>query len=112
MADKETSGGKVTFVLTGPREGQTVLLGNMYQFVDGKLEASESEKEYLKKHLCVGYACNIVGEAPMWETDDKGASVKVGAVKMPKKETTTVKSAPVASTEGPTPPKQEGKKAD
>lgn len=111
MAEKETSGGKVTFVLTGPREGFTGVLGGMYQFVDGKLEAPESEKEYLKKHLCVGYACNIVGEAPMWETNDKGGSVKVGAVKMPKKETTTVKSAPVASTNAPA-PKQETKKAD
>jgi len=102
MAEKDEA--KVTFVLTGPREGQTVTLGNRYSFYEGKLMAPASRKEGLKKILCNYYACNIAGEAPMWETKD-GGSVKVRAVEVPKKETTTVKEEPRTSTVAPSPKK-------
>ena len=95
MSEQE---GTVTFVLTGPREGYTGFLSNgRYGFKDGELTVPQSMKEGLKTILCNAYACNIKGEAPIWESKD-GASVKVGEVEKPKAEVTTVKADPVHTT--------------
>jgi hypothetical protein len=91
---------KVTFVLTGPREGFTGVLGKRYGFRDGKLTVDHIFRDPFRIILCTNYCCNIKGEAPLWKTVD-GASVKITDVEKPRVETTTVKSAPVHTTEGP-----------
>lgn len=88
---------KVTFVLTGPREGFTGILGKRYGFKDGELTVDYNLRGPFSIILCNGYCCNIKGEAPLWKTVD-GASVKITDVEKPKVETTTVKSAPVSTT--------------
>ncbi|MDJ0952474.1 MAG: hypothetical protein QNJ81_02225 [Acidimicrobiia bacterium] len=108
MAEEET--GKVTFQLTGPRKGYTGMLGGRYYFKDGKIEVPSSAKDHVKRVLCTRYACNVVGEAPIWETDENGGAVKVGEVKLEKAEETTVSAPPTTSVEGPAPKKAEAKK--
>lgn len=71
---------KVTFVLTGPREGYTGVLGGRYGFNDGKLTVDHSFRDGLRNILCVRYCCNIQNEAPLWKTVTENglkASVKV-----------------------------------
>jgi len=96
---------KVTFVLTGPREGSTVILNNRYGFKDGELTVDHVYREPFRIILCTHYCCNIKGEAPLWrtETDKAGkkASVKITDFEKPAVETTIVKSEPsVTTTDG------------
>lgn len=88
---------KVTFVLTGPREGFTGILGKRYGFKDGELSVDHVYRDAFRTILCNSYCCNIKGEAPLWQTVD-GASIKITDVPKPVRETTTVKSSPSAST--------------
>lgn len=96
------TGRTVTFVLTGPREGFTGLLGGRYGFKNGELTINAEHKDVLKLVLCNNYACNIEGEAPIWETRD-GAAVKVGEVTKPEAVITTIVGEPTASVQIPTP---------
>jgi hypothetical protein len=84
---------RVIFVLTGPREGFTGVLGGRYGFDRGELTVEHSLRDPLRIILCNNYACNIKGEAPLWKTVD-GASVKITDVEKPEKEVTTVKTQP------------------
>lgn len=95
MADNDTKP-QITFRLTGPREGFTGMLGGRYGFRNGELTVVEEFKDSLKLILCNNYACNIVGEAPIWETKD-GASIKVGIVDKPKPVLTSIVGEPVSS---------------
>lgn len=99
MAEEET--GTTTFVLTGPRKGYTGVLGGRYYFRDGKIDIPVSQKDHAKRVLCTRYACNIAGEAPIWETSKEGGSVKVREVTLENPETTTISTAPTTSVEGP-----------
>lgn len=95
MAD-EDSKPQITFELTGPRKGYTGMLGGRYGFKDGKLTINVEHKDSIKLILCNNYACNIVGEAPIWETKD-GGSVRVGHVDKPVPVVTTIIGEPTAS---------------
>lgn len=105
MAEQEKAAadeGMVVFELTGPRKGYSGTLGGRYRFVDGKISVPQVRKEGVARILCGFYGCNIVGEAPIWKTDENGGSVKVGKTPVkPAGETTTVKSPPTAKTVDP-----------
>ena len=90
----------VVFILTGAREGKSVILNDRYQFVKGKMQVSAHMKDSLKRILCARYGCNIEGEAPLWATKDldgKKASISVRALQAAKARTTTVASKPTTS---------------
>lgn len=93
---EDNSKPQITFELTGPRKGFTGMLGGRYGFRDGKLTVNTEHKDALKLTLCNRYGCNIVGEAPVWETKD-GASVRVGFVEKPEVVVTTIVGEPTAS---------------
>ena len=115
---------RVTFVLTGPREGFTGVLGGRYGFRNGKLTVDQHMRAPLRNVLCTRYCCNIEGEPPLWKTvkSDKGKSSKqVTAldIRTESDNVTTVVEAPKAKVEVPSPPKpaegapkDEGKKGD
>jgi len=58
---------KRTLVLTGGRAGQTVLLGKMYQFTDGKivLNGSSHNVEALTRWMSVNYAAYPEGSSEL-----------------------------------------------
>ncbi len=91
---------KSIFVLTGPREGYSGVLGGRYWFRDGELAVLDQFKDKVKLVLCNNYACNIKDEKPIWKTtevDGKKASIKIGEMSKPTPAVTTVMGDPVAS---------------
>lgn len=92
MADQKPT---TTFVLTGPREGFTGVLGGRYKFEKGKFVCNEEVKDKIKLVLCSRYCCNIEGDKPLWKTVD-GQSVSVRVMDKPKSEESSVVEPPKA----------------
>lgn len=106
---------RVTFVLTGGREGYSGVLGGRYGFNNGELKVDQYMREPLRTVLCTRYACNIKGEAPLWKTvtnkEGKKASVQVTALDIRKEgEVTPVMEPPKATVKVEVAPKVEANK--
>jgi hypothetical protein len=101
MSDNQN---KVTFVLTGPREGFTGILGGRYGFKDGELTVDEYLASSLSTVLCTRYCCNIKGRPPLWRTKN-GGSVQVTELDLKTEGTETVVAAePTTTVKAPPPP--------
>lgn len=72
------------FTLTGPYEGQTMVLNDRYGFTDGVMECDDATAALVSPILCNYYACKaeklVDPEVPELSDDEK-ASLKKSATK-------------------------------
>lgn len=72
------------FILTGPYEGQTIVLNDRYGFEDGVLECDDKTAELISPILCGFYACKVVDIAEEAEpeiSEQEKASLSAAATK-------------------------------